>query len=93
MACRKGGTVSLPGVYGGLVDKFPIGAAFGKGLAFKMGQTHTHRYMSPLLERIERGEIDPSFIITHRLKLDDAPEAYKTFRDKRDDCVKVVMTP
>ncbi|MCB1885236.1 MAG: glutathione-dependent formaldehyde dehydrogenase [Geminicoccaceae bacterium] len=93
MACRKGGTVSLPGVYGGLVDKFPIGAAFGKGLTFKMGQTHTHRYMRPLLERVERGEIDPTFIITHRLKLDDAPEAYETFRDKRDGCVKVVMTP
>ena len=93
MSCRKGGTVSLPGVYGGLIDKFPIGAAFAKGLTFKMGQTHTHKYLRPLLEKIEAGRIDPSFIITHRLGLDDAPGAYKDFRDKRDGCVKVVMRP
>jgi threonine dehydrogenase-like Zn-dependent dehydrogenase len=92
-ACRKGGVVSIPGVYGGFLDKFPLGAAFGKGLTFKMGQTHVHRYMRPLLERIERGEIDPSFVITHRLRLDQAPEAYKTFRDKKDNCVKVVLKP
>jgi threonine dehydrogenase-like Zn-dependent dehydrogenase len=92
-ACRKGGTVSIPGVYGGLLDKVPMGAAFAKGLTFKMGQTHMHRYMRPLLERVRRGEIDPSFIITHRLRLDEAPEAYKTFRDKRDDCIKVVLKP
>src|SRR5206468_3956934 len=75
-ACRKGGTVSIPGVYGGLLDKFPLGAAFDKGLTFKMGQTHVHNYLKPLLERIEKGEIDPSFIITHRLSLEEAPGAY-----------------
>jgi threonine dehydrogenase-like Zn-dependent dehydrogenase len=92
-ACRKGGTVSIPGVYGGLLDKIPFGAAFSKGLTFKMGQTHMHSYMKPLLQRIEQGEIDPSFVITHRLGLDDAPGAYKTFRDKQDSCVKVVLDP
>jgi threonine dehydrogenase-like Zn-dependent dehydrogenase len=91
--CRKGGTVSIPGVYGGLLDKFPLGAAFAKGLTLKMGQTHMHKYMPGLLERIERGEIDPSFIITHRVTLDDAPAMYRTFRDKQDDCIKVVMKP
>ncbi len=92
-ACRKGGTVSIPGVYGGFVDKFPLGAAFSKGLTFKMGQTHVQRYTKPLLERIEKGEIDPSFIITHRVKLQDGPAAYQTFKKKEDDCVKVVMKP
>jgi threonine dehydrogenase-like Zn-dependent dehydrogenase len=92
-ACRKGGTVSIPGVYGGLLDKVPMGAAFAKGLTFKMGQTHVHRYMRPLLERIRKGEIDPRFIITHRLGLDEAPWAYRTFRDKEDDCIKVVLKP
>ncbi len=72
-ACRKGGTVSIPGVYGGWLDKFPLGAAFAKGLTLKMGQTHMHNYMPRLLERIERGEIDPGFVITHRVGLDDAP--------------------
>jgi threonine dehydrogenase-like Zn-dependent dehydrogenase len=92
-ACRKGGIVSIPGVYGGLLDKVNFGAAFNKGLTFKMGQTHMHRYMRPLLQRIERGEIDPSFVITHRLRLDEAPEAYRTFRDKQDGCIKVVLKP
>src|SRR5436190_934104 len=92
-ACRKGGTVSIPGVYGGWLDKFPLGAAFAKGLTLKMGQTHMHRYMPILLERIERGEIDPSFIITHRIGLEDAPTMYRVFRDKQDDCIKVVMKP
>src|SRR5689334_3432025 len=92
-ACRKGGTVSIPGVYGGFLDKIPFGAAFAKGLTLKMGQTHMMRYMKPLLDRVERGEIDPSFVITHRLTLDDAPNAYKTFRDKQDECIKVVMKP
>jgi threonine dehydrogenase-like Zn-dependent dehydrogenase len=92
-ACRKGGTVSIPGVYGGLLDKFPLGAAFGKGLTLKMGQTNMHNYMKPLLDRIEKGEIDPSRLITHRLGLDDAPWAYRTFRDKQDNCIKVVMKP
>ena len=93
MCCRKGGTISIPGVYVGIVDKIPIGAAMNKGLTLKMGQTHMHKYMRPLLERIEKGDIDPSFVITHRLKLTDAPGAYQTFRDKKDGCIKVVMTP
>jgi threonine dehydrogenase-like Zn-dependent dehydrogenase len=92
-ACRKGGTVSIPGVYGGWLDKFPLGAAFAKGLTLKMGQTHMHRYMPRLLDHIERGDIDPSFIITHRVALEDAPEMYQTFREKEDACIKVVMTP
>jgi threonine dehydrogenase-like Zn-dependent dehydrogenase len=92
-ACRKGGTVSIPGVYGGLLDKVPFGAAFAKGLTFKMGQTHVMKYLRPLLARIERGDIDPSFVITHRVSLDDAPAMYRTFRDKRDGCIKVVMKP
>lgn len=93
LSCAKGGTVSLPGVYGGLVDKMPMGAAFGKGLVFRMGQTHTHRYLPDLLGRIESGQIDPSFVITHRATLEEAPELYKTFRDKHDGCVKVVLNP
>jgi threonine dehydrogenase-like Zn-dependent dehydrogenase len=92
-ACRKGGTVSIPGVYGGFLDKVPLGAAFNKGLTLKMGQTHVQRYMRPLLERIVNGEIDPSRLITHRLGLEDAPWGYRTFRDKEDDCIKVVLKP
>jgi threonine dehydrogenase-like Zn-dependent dehydrogenase len=92
-ACRKGGTVSIPGVYGGFVDKFPIGAAFGKGLTLKMGQTHVHRYLRPLLNHIEAGDIDPTFIITHRLPLTSATDAYATFKQKTDDCSKVVLQP
>jgi threonine dehydrogenase-like Zn-dependent dehydrogenase len=92
-ACRKGGIVSIPGVYGGFLDKIPFGAAFQKGLTFKMGQTHMMKYMQPLLERIERGDLDPSFVITHRVRLEDAPGAYALFRDKQDECVKVVMKP
>jgi threonine dehydrogenase-like Zn-dependent dehydrogenase len=92
-ACRKGGTVSIPGVYAGFIDKVPIGTAFAKGLTLKMGQTHVQSYTKPLLDRIERGEIDPSVIITHRTTLDDAPEMYRTFRDKQEDCIKVVMRP
>jgi threonine dehydrogenase-like Zn-dependent dehydrogenase len=91
--CRKGGTVSIPGVYGGFVDKFPMGAAFGKGLTFKMGQTHTHRYTQKLLDHIVAGDIDPTFVITHRAKLADAAHMYQIFRDKEDKCIKVVMTP
>ncbi|MBA3471554.1 MAG: glutathione-dependent formaldehyde dehydrogenase [Herpetosiphonaceae bacterium] len=91
MACRKGGTISIPGVYGGLIDKMPLGAAFGKGLTFKMGQTHVHRYLEPLLARIQNGEIDPSYIITHRITLDEAPAAYETFKHKRDNCIKCVI--
>ena len=92
-ACAKGGVVSIPGVYGGFLDKIPFGASFGKGLIFKMGQTHMMRYTEPLLKRIQNGEIDPSFVITHRLSLDEAPGAYKTFRDKQDECIKVVLDP
>ena len=92
-ACRKGGIVSVPGVYGGFVDKIPMGAAFNKGLTFRMGQTHVPRYMQPLLERIERGEVDPSYVVTHHMDLGEAPEGYRMFRDKQDDCIKVVLKP
>jgi threonine dehydrogenase-like Zn-dependent dehydrogenase len=92
-ACCKGGTVSIPGVYGGLLDKVPLGSAFSKGLTLKMGQTHVHSYLQPLLQHIEQGRIDPSFVITHRLGLDEAPQAYRTFRDKQDRCIKVVLDP
>jgi threonine dehydrogenase-like Zn-dependent dehydrogenase len=92
-ACRKGGTVSIPGVYGGLIDKFPIGSAFAKGLTLKMGQTHVPRYLKTLLERIQSGAIDPSFVITHRLRIDAAAEGYRTFRYHPDDCIKVVLNP
>lgn len=93
MACRKGGTVSLPGVYGGLLDKIPFGAAHAKSLTFKMGQTHVHRYLKPLLDLVEQGKINPTFIITHRLKLDEAPHGYEIFNNKKDDCIKIVMKP
>jgi threonine dehydrogenase-like Zn-dependent dehydrogenase len=91
--CRKGGTVSIPGVYGGFLDKIPMGAAFNKGLTMKMGQTHVQRYMPRLLRLIEEGRIDPSFVITHRLNLDDAADGYYTFREKKDGCIKVVLKP
>jgi threonine dehydrogenase-like Zn-dependent dehydrogenase len=92
-ACAKGGTVSIPGVYGGFLDKFPLGSAFAKGLTLKMGQTNVHRYLPRLLEFIVSGKIDPSFVITHRVPLNDAAELYKTFRDKADQCIKVVLKP
>lgn len=92
-SCRKGGTISIPGVYGGFLDKFPLGAAFDKGLTFRMGQTHVHRYLKPLLEHIQNGNIDPSFIITHRLGLEDAPYGYSIFKEKQDNCIKIVMQP
>ena len=92
-ACRSGGTVSIPGVYAGVLDKVPFGAAFAKGLTFRMGQTHVHRYVQPLLERVLAGEIDPSFVITHRVALEDVPQAYETFRDKKEGCIKVVIDP
>jgi threonine dehydrogenase-like Zn-dependent dehydrogenase len=91
--CRKGGSLSIPGVYVGLPDKIPFGALMNKGLTVKTGQTHMQRYMKPLLAKIEAGEIDPSFVVTHRVPLKDAPQAYKTFRDKEDGCVKVVLSP
>lgn len=93
MCCRKGGTVSIPGVYVGLLDQLPMGAAMNKGLTLKMGQTHVQRYLEPLLEKIEEDQIDPSFVITHSLGLDEGPQAYKTFRDKEDGCIKVVLKP
>jgi threonine dehydrogenase-like Zn-dependent dehydrogenase len=93
MCCRKGGTISVPGVYVGVGDKIPLGAMMNKGLTIKTGQTHMLRYMEPLLRRIEAGEIDPSFVITHVLPLEKGPDAYKTFREKQDGCIKVVLKP
>jgi threonine dehydrogenase-like Zn-dependent dehydrogenase len=91
--CRKGGTVSVPGVYGGFLDKFNFGAAFGKGLTFKMGQTHMHKYMPKLLAEVEAGTIDPSFVISHKLKLSEAPTAYEKFNEEKDTWRKVVLSP
>jgi threonine dehydrogenase-like Zn-dependent dehydrogenase len=93
MACRNGGTVSVIGVYGGFVDKFPIGAVVNRSLTIKSGQCHVQRYLRPLLERIEKGEIDPSFVVTHRMSLEDAPTGYETFKHKQDECMKVVLKP
>ncbi len=93
MCCRKGGTVSIPGVYIGFPDNVPMGPAMNKGLTFKMGQTHVPKYSKFLLEKIQKGEIDPSFVITHQLSLEEAPAAYKTFRDKKDGCIKVLLKP
>jgi threonine dehydrogenase-like Zn-dependent dehydrogenase len=93
MSCRNGGIVSVVGVYGGLVDKFPMGAVMNRGLTIRSGQCHVHRYLRPLLERIQNGEIDPSFIVTHQLSLDDAPLGYELFKHKGDDCLKVVLKP
>jgi threonine dehydrogenase-like Zn-dependent dehydrogenase len=90
---RKGGSLSIPGVYGGVLDKVNFGAAFGKGVTMKMGQTNMHKYLAPLLKRVENGEIDPSFLITHRIGIEEAPAMYKTFRDKQDGCIKVVIDP
>jgi threonine dehydrogenase-like Zn-dependent dehydrogenase len=92
-ACRKGGTVSVPGVYSGFVDKIPMGAFMNKALTMKTGQTHMMRYMQPLLDRIQKDEIDPSFVISHKVPIDSAPEMYKIFRDKQDHCTKVVLDP
>ncbi len=91
--CRKAGTVSVPGVYIGFPDKLPFGAAMNKGLTMKMGQTHVAKYHTMLLDRIEAGDIDPSFVVTHRLPLAQGPKAYETFRDKKDGCIKVVLIP
>jgi threonine dehydrogenase-like Zn-dependent dehydrogenase len=92
-AVRKGGTLSIPGVYGGMLDKVPFGAAFGKGITMKMGQTNMHNYIRPLLERIEKGQIDPSYIISHRISLDEVPNMYKLWRDKEDRVTKIVIDP
>jgi threonine dehydrogenase-like Zn-dependent dehydrogenase len=91
--CRPAGVISIPGVYGGLIDKFPMGLAMNKGLTFRMGQTHVNRWTDDLLRRIEEGQIDPSFVVTHTARLEDGPEMYKVFRDKQDNCVKVVLKP
>jgi threonine dehydrogenase-like Zn-dependent dehydrogenase len=93
LSCRNGGVVSIPGVYGGFLDKLPIGSLMNRSLTIKTGQTHVQRYMKPLLERIRHGEIDPTFVITHTLSLDDAPYAYDIFCNKQDDCIKVVLKP
>jgi threonine dehydrogenase-like Zn-dependent dehydrogenase len=93
MSCRNGGTVSVIGVYGGLIDKFPMGSVMNRSLTIKTGQCHVHRYMQPLLERIEKGEIDPSFVISHRMRLDDAPSGYAMFMNKEDNCEKIVLKP
>jgi threonine dehydrogenase-like Zn-dependent dehydrogenase len=93
MACRNGGTISVIGVYGGFLDKFPMGAVMNRSLTIRTGQCHVQKYMRPLLERIEKGEIDPSFVITHRLGLDEVSNGYETFKHKQDECVKVVLTP
>jgi len=93
LACGKGGVVSIPGVYGGFLDKVPMGAAFAKGLTLRMGQTHVHRYMPKLLGYIEDGSIDPSFVISHRVPLSAGPSAYRMFLEKQDNCTKVVLKP
>jgi threonine dehydrogenase-like Zn-dependent dehydrogenase len=92
-SCRNGGTVSVIGVYGGIVDKFPIGSLMNRSITIRSGQCHVHRYMRPLLEHIEAGRLDPTFIVTHRLALDEAPNGYETFKHKQDECVKVVLKP
>ncbi len=93
LACKNGGTVSVIGVYGGFVDMFPIGAVMNRSLTIKAGQCHVQRYLRPLLDRIVRGDIDPSFVITHQLPLEQAPEAFNIFRNKQDECIKVVLKP
>jgi threonine dehydrogenase-like Zn-dependent dehydrogenase len=93
MACRNGGIVSVIGVYGGFIDKFPMGSVMNRSITIRTGQCHVHRYMRPLLERVQRGEIDPSFVVTHRLRLDEAPKGYDMFLHKEDECVKVVLKP
>jgi threonine dehydrogenase-like Zn-dependent dehydrogenase len=92
-ACRKGGKISIAGVYGGIADKIPLGAMFNKGLTIRQGQTHVHKYMSPLLEKIMNNEIEPEVIITHRFSLEDGPKGYDIFKKKEDNCIKVVMYP
>jgi len=93
MSCRNGGTVSVIGVYGGFIDKFPMGSVMNRAITIRTGQCHAQRYLQPLLERIQKGEIDPGFVITHRMKLEDAPEGYAMFVNKQDDCIKVVLKP
>jgi threonine dehydrogenase-like Zn-dependent dehydrogenase len=93
VACRKGGHVSIPGVYVGFIDKMPMGAAMNKALTFKMGQTHVHKYLPTLLDHIQNGKIDPSFVITHTLPLEQAPQGYEIFNQRKENCIKVVLKP
>jgi threonine dehydrogenase-like Zn-dependent dehydrogenase len=93
MCCRNGGVISVIGVYGGLIDKFPIGSVMQRSLTIRTGQAHVQRYMRPLLQMIEDGDIDPSFVVTHTMSLDDAPHAYDIFKKKEDNCIKVVLKP
>ena len=93
MSCRNGGTISIVGVYVGLLDKVPFGSAMNRGLTFKMAQTPVPKYMGQLLGRVQKGEIDPSFVITHTVGLEDGPGMYETFRDKKDGCIKVMLRP
>jgi threonine dehydrogenase-like Zn-dependent dehydrogenase len=93
LACRSGGTVSVIGVYGGFIDKFPAGAWMNRSITLRTGQAHVHRYLEPLLRRIEAGDIDPTRVITHRLSLEEAPHGFDIFKNKEDNCEKVVMTP
>jgi threonine dehydrogenase-like Zn-dependent dehydrogenase len=93
MACRNGGTVSVIGVYGGFIDKFPMGSFMNRSLQMRTGQCHVQHYWHKLLEHIENGDIDPSFVITHRMPLDEAPQGFDTFLNKEDDCIKVVLKP
>ncbi|HUQ95191.1 MAG TPA: zinc-dependent alcohol dehydrogenase [Bryobacteraceae bacterium] len=93
MACRNGGTVSVIGVYGGFIDKFPMGSVMNRSLTIRTGQCHVHRYLRPLMERVEHGEIDPSFVITHHLSLDQAAQGYQMFNEEQDSCIKVVLKP
>jgi threonine dehydrogenase-like Zn-dependent dehydrogenase len=93
LACRSGGTISVAGVYGGFIDRFPMGAIVNRALTIRSGQTHVHRYMRPLLDKIEKGDIDPSFVVTHRMKLNDAANGYHMFANKEDECLKVVLKP
>jgi threonine dehydrogenase-like Zn-dependent dehydrogenase len=91
--CRPAGTLSVPGVYGGLIDKFPMGMIMNKGLTIRTAQTHVNRWTADLLRRIEEGQLDPSFVVTHQVPIEQGPEMYRIFRDKQDGCVKVVLKP
>ncbi|HEY0551856.1 MAG TPA: zinc-dependent alcohol dehydrogenase, partial [Verrucomicrobiae bacterium] len=93
LACRNGGTVSVAGVFGGFIDKVPFGSIMNRSITIKSGQTHVQRYMRPLLERIHKGDIDPSFVVTHTMRLEDAPQGFKLFNEKRDECIKIVLKP
>jgi threonine dehydrogenase-like Zn-dependent dehydrogenase len=93
VSCRNGGTVSVIGVYGGLIDKFPIGSLMNRSLTVRSGQCHVQRYMRPLLEHIRAGDLDPTYVISHRMSLEEAPKGYDLFKHKQDGCTKVVLTP